>query len=196
MRQNGAPEAVWESIGIWTAEFGHGYLGDYHSDSRLVVGMDNPVFADYRGRLEQKIGKERAAKVLGVTRWNSIIYPNCSFMGQFRQLRIVHPLAVDRTVVHTYSFRLKGAPEQMFRDTVAFANVVNGTASWVLTDDLEVYERVQKGLAAQASDWVYLARGYGRDVDDAERTRRGATGTSELHIRSQFAAWLRYMTAE
>ena len=196
MRQNGAPEAIWESIGIWTTDFGHGYMADYHSDSRLVVGMDNPVFAGYRERLEHKIGKERAAKVLGVTRWNSIVYPNCSFMGQFRQLRIVHPLAVDRTIVHTYSFRLKGAPEQMYRDTIAFANVVNGTASWVLTDDLEVYERVQKGLTAQAGDWVYLARGYGGDADDAGRTRRGATGTSELPIRSQFAAWLRYMTAE
>jgi phenylpropionate dioxygenase-like ring-hydroxylating dioxygenase large terminal subunit len=196
MRQNGAPEAVWESIGIWTTDFGHGYLGDYHSDSRLVVGMDNPAFADYRGRLEQKLGKERAAKVLGVTRWNSIIYPNCSFMGQFRQLRIVHPLAVDRTVVYTYSFRMKGAPERMYHDTIAFANVVNGTASWVLTDDLEVYERVQKGLSAQASDWVYVGRGLGRDQDGDGRTRRGATGTSELHIRSQFAAWLSYMTAE
>jgi len=196
MRQNGAPEAVWESIGTWATDFGHGYLGDYHSDSRLVAGMDNPVFGEYRGRLEQRIGKERAAKVLGVTRWNSIIYPNCSFMGQFRQLRIVHPLAVNRTVVYTYSFRLKGAPEQMFRDTVAFANVVNGTASWVLTDDLEVYERVRHGLTAQTNDWVYLARGWGGDVDDAGGTRRGATGTSEIHIRSQFAAWLRYMTAE
>lgn len=196
MRQNGAPEAVWESIGIWTTDFGHGYMADYHSDSRLVVGMDNPVFAGYRERLERKIGKERAAKVLSVTRWNSIVYPNCSFMGQFRQLRIVHPLAVDRTVVYTYSFRLKGAPEQMYRDTIAFANVVNGTGSWVLTDDLEVYERVQKGLTAQASDWIHVARGYGADVDDAGPTRRGASGTSEVHIRSQFAAWLGYMTAE
>lgn len=196
MRQNGAPEKVWESIGIWSTDFGHGYLGDYHSDSRLVAGMDDPAFADYRVRLERKIGKERAARVLGVTRWNSIVYPNCSFMGQFRQLRIVHPLAVDRSVVYTYSFRLKGAPEGMFRDTVAFANVVNGTASWVLTDDLEVYERVQKGLTAQASDWVYIGRGCGGDTDDAGRMRRGATGTSETHIRSQASAWLRYMTAE
>ncbi len=194
MRQNGAPEAVWESTGVWTTRFGHGWMGDYHSDSRLVAGMDNPAFAEYRSRLEAKLGKARAAAVLGVTRWNSIVYPNCSFMGQFRQLRIVHPLAVDRTVVYTYSFRLKGAPERMFRDTVAFSNVVNGTASWVLTDDLEVYERVQRGLSAQAGEWVTLGRGAGGDVEDGE-TRRGATGTSEIHIRAQFAAWLQYMSA-
>jgi phenylpropionate dioxygenase-like ring-hydroxylating dioxygenase large terminal subunit len=114
-------------------------------------------------------------------------------MSQFRQLRIVQPLAVDRTVVHTYSFRMKDAPPQMFRDTVAFANVVNGTASWVLTDDLEVYERVQRGLSSGAAEWVYLARGAGRDIDEQDGNLRGATGTSEVYIRAQFRAWLDYM---
>ena len=53
MRQNGAPEAVWEAIGMWTTPLGHGWMGDYHSDSRLVAGLDNPVYAEYRSRLEQ-----------------------------------------------------------------------------------------------------------------------------------------------
>ena len=194
MRQNGAPEQVWESIGIWTTRHGHGFMGDYHSDSRLVVGLDNPVFKEYRSRLVARHGEQRTADILGVTRWNSIIYPNVSFMSQFRQLRIVHPLAVDRTVVYTYSFKLKGAPTQMFRDTIAFANVVNGTASWVLTDDLEVYERIQRGLGAAGCEWVNLARGLGNDVADAHATRRGSTGTSEIFVRNQFDAWLKYMT--
>ena len=34
-------------------------------------------------------------------------------------------------------FRMKGAPEKMFEDTVAFSNVTNGTGSLVLTDDLK-----------------------------------------------------------
>ena len=196
MRQNGAPESVWESIGIWTTDHGHGFMGDYHSDSRLVVGLDNPVFSEYRARLIAKHGEKRTAEILGVTRWNSIVYPNVSFMSQFRQLRIVHPLAVDRTVVYTYSFRLKGAPLQMFRDTISFANVVNGTASWVLTDDLEVYERIQCGLGATGCEWVNLSRGFGNDVSDHHETKRGGTGTSEIFIRNQFDAWLQYMSAE
>lgn len=196
MRQNGAPEQVWENIGVWTADWGHGFLGDYHSDSRLVVGLDNPVFAEYRLSLVARHGEARTKEILGVTRWNTIVYPGTSFMSQFRQLRIVHPLAVDRTVVYTYCFKLKGAPEQMFRDTVAFANVVNGTASWVLTDDLEVYERVQRGLTAKMPEWVYLGRGFGGDQPEPDGSRRGATGTSEIFIRNQFAGWLRHMTAE
>ena len=105
MRQNGAPEPVWEAIGMWTSDWGHGYMGDYHSDGRLVVGLNNPVFADYRARLEQRVGAEEAQRILGVTRWNTIVYPNVSFMSQFRQLRIVHPLAVNKTVVYTYNLR-------------------------------------------------------------------------------------------
>ena len=194
MRQNGAPEPVWEAIGMWTTDWGHGFMGDYHNDSRLVVGLKNPVFDDYRARLEKRTGKEEADRILGVTRWNSIVYPNVSFMSQFRQLRIVHPLAVNKTVVYTYNLRLKGAPEQMFRDTVAFSNVVNGTGSWVLTDDLEVYGRTQRGLTAKKPEWVNLSRGVGGDVPDEHGTLRGATGTSEIFIRRQFGAWLKYMT--
>ena len=194
MRQNGAPDAVWEAIGLWASPYGHAYMGDYHSDERLVAGMGSPVFDEYRKRLAGRLGEKEADRVLRVTLWNTVIYPNCSFMSQFRQLRILHPIAVDRSVVYTYSFRMKDAPAQMFRDTVAFANVVNGTGSWVLTDDLEVYERIQKGFASGAVDWAYIGRGHGRDADEPNGVRRGATGTSEVYIRAQFAAWLRYMS--
>jgi phenylpropionate dioxygenase-like ring-hydroxylating dioxygenase large terminal subunit len=196
MRQNGAPDAVWEGTGMWTTPRGHGFMGDYHDDDRLVAGLGNPAFDEYRRRLVHEVGEKRADQILRVTLWNTIVYPNCSFMSQFRQLRIIHPLAVDRSVVYTYSFRMKHAPAQMFRDTVAFANVVNGTGSWVLTDDLEVYERIQHGLSSGAVDWVYIGRGYGRDVDETDGTQRGATGTSEVFIRAQMRAWLDYMTRD
>jgi len=195
MRQNGAPDAVWEGTGMWTTPLGHGYMGDYHDDDRLVAGLGNPVFDDYRRRLAADVGEKRADQILRVTLWNTIVYPNCSFMSQFRQLRIIHPLAVDRSVVYTYSFRMKHAPARMFRDTVAFANVVNGTASWVLTDDLEIYERLQHGLSSGAVDWVYIGRGFGTDVQEKD-TLRGKTGTSEVFVRAQMRAWLDYMTRD
>lgn len=195
MRQNGAPESVWENTGIWTTPWGHGYMGDYHDDSRLVTGLGNPVFDDYRKMLVQEHGEKRADQILRVTLWNTIVYPNCSFMSQFRQLRIIHPLAVDRSMVYTYSFRMKKAPPQMFRDTIAFSNVVNGTASWVLTDDLEVYERIQRGFTSGAVDWAFIGRGAGGDIPDGPALR-GKTGTSEIFVRGQMNAWLRYMTAQ
>jgi len=194
MRQNGAPESVWENTGIWATPRGHGYMGDYHDDSRLVAGMGNPVFEEYRTELIKTVGKTEADRILRVTLWNTVLYPNCSFMSQFRQLRIIHPLAVDRSVVCTYSFRMPQAPQRLFRDTIAFSNVVNGTASWVLTDDLEVYERIQRGFASGAVEWAQIGRGFGRDVEEPGGVR-GATGTSEVYIRAQMRAWLDYMTA-
>src|SRR5258708_21158620 len=107
---------------------------------------------------------------------------------------IVQQLAVERWVVGGDSFRMKDGPPQMFRDTVAFANVVNGTGSWVLTDDLEVYERLQRGLTSGEVDWVFIGRGHGHDIPEKDGLR-GKTGTSEEYMRAQFKAWREYMAA-
>ncbi len=195
MRQNGAPYSFWESqVGIWTYPNGHSFLGDYHDDAKLVAAMNDPVFRDYIAALEAKKGKACAKDVLAVRRWNSIVYPNLSFMSQFQQLRVVHPIAVDRTVVHAYTFRLKGAPARMFRNTISFANTVNGTGSLVLTDDLEIYNRIGIGLASEGTEWLQVGRGFSTDVPDAHGGRRGRNSTSEVYIRNMLDAWRAYMT--
>jgi phenylpropionate dioxygenase-like ring-hydroxylating dioxygenase large terminal subunit len=197
MRQNGAPYSFWEAnVGIWTYPNGHSFLGDYHDDAKLVAGMKDPVFREYIATLEAKQGKAKAKKVLDTRRWNSNVYPNLSFMSQFQQLRVVHPLSVNETVVHTYSFRLRGAPERMFQNTVSFANIVNGTGSLVLTDDLEIYHRIGLGLSSVGPDWLEIGRGTTTDQPDAHHGRRGKNSTSEVYIRNMFDAWLGYMTRD
>ena len=114
-------------------------------------------------------------------------------MSQFQQLRVVYPIAVNRTAVHTYNFRLKSAPEQMFRNTISFANTVNGTGSLVLTDDLEIYNRIDMGLSSEGAEWIEIGRGLQNDVAEAHGGRRGKNSTSEIYIRNMFDAWLGYM---
>ena len=152
------------------------------------------MFRDYLDALEKKKGKEEAKRILEVRRWNTNIYPNVSLMSQFQQLRVVHPIAVNRTVVHTYNFRLKGAPEQMFRNTISFANIVNGTGSLVLTDDLEIYNRIDIGLSSEGAEWLQIGRGYQSDLPDAHGGRNGNNSTSEVYIRNMLDAWLGYMS--
>ncbi len=196
MRQNGAPSHVWEGLGIWSSDWGHSFMGDYHTDSRMGArSEEDPVEREYREALEGTHGPERTREILSVTRFNTCVYPNLSFMSRFRQLRVIHPIAVNRTVVVTYTFRMPRAPERMFRDSIAFANVVNGVGSLVLTDDLETYARVQDGLTSRGGDWVDVKRGIGGDAAEANGTLRGQTGTSEIHLRSQFGAWSRWMGA-
>ncbi len=195
MRQNGAPYSFWEQqVGIWTYPNGHSYLGDYHDDAKLVAAMNDPVFRDYIAALEQHKGAKEARRILEVRRWNSNVYPNLSFMSQFQQLRVVHPVAVDKTIVHTYVFRLRGAPEQMFRNSISFANIVNGTGSLVLTDDLEIYNRIGLGFSSEGADWVEIGRGFTSDALDEHGGRKGKNSTSEVYIRNMFDAWLHYMT--
>ena len=196
MRQNGAPYKVWqEQIGIWTYPNGHSFLGDYHDDDKLIANRGSDSFAEYITRLEAKKGKNETKRILDVTRWNSNIYPNISFMSQFRQLRVVHPITVNRTEVHTYTFRMKGAPEKMFEDTIAFANITNGTGSLVLTDDLETYGRISVGINAGGAEWIEIGRGFETDELDSYGGVRGKDSTSEVYIRNMYSAWLDYMTA-
>jgi phenylpropionate dioxygenase-like ring-hydroxylating dioxygenase large terminal subunit len=195
MRQNGAPYSFWETqVGIWTYPNGHSYLGDYHDDAKLVAALQDPVFREYIAALEKNKGKDATKRILEVRRWNSNVYPNLSFMSQFQQLRVVHPISVNRTVVYTYNFRLKGAPEQMFRNTISFANIVNGTGSLVLTDDLEIYNRIRLGISSEGAEWIEIGRGLQSDIPDDHGGRRGKNSTSEVYIRNMLQAWLRYMT--
>jgi len=108
-------------------------------------------------------------------------------------LRVVHPVSVNETVVHTYCFRLCGAPARMFENTISFANIVNGTGSLVLTDDLEIYTRIGLGLSSAGSEWLEIGRGYQGDRDDDHGGRRGKNSTSEIYIRNMLDAWLDYM---
>ena len=194
MRQNGAPYSFWETqVGIWTWPNGHSFLGDYHDDAKLVAAMNDEVFRDYLAALERTRGRDETRRILEVRRWNSNIYPNLSLMSQFQQLRVIHPIAVNRTLVETYTFRLKGAPEKMFHRAISFANVVNGTGSLVLTDDLEVYNRIGIGTAGGGAEWLEIGRGYTSDEAVEHGGRRGKNSTSEVYIRNMFDAWRGYM---
>jgi hypothetical protein len=81
----------------------------------------------------------------------------------------------------------------MFENTISFANIVNGTGSLVLTDDLEIYTRIGLGLTSTGSEWLEIGRGYLGDLPDDHGGRRGKNSTSEIYIRNMFDAWLAYM---
>ena len=82
----------------------------------------------------------------------------------------------------------------MFRNSISFANTVNGTGSLVLTDDLEIYNRIGMGLSSEGAEWIEIGRGFETDVPEAHGGRRGKNSTSEIYIRNMLDAWLSYMT--
>jgi hypothetical protein len=188
-RNNGFPYAFWEKLTLRAHENGHSFMGGIFPPRRT-----DPVFQDYVAAMVRAYGETRTEAILAVDRHNTIFYPNVSFQSGYQQVRIIRPLAVDRTQMDVYAFRLKGAPDEFYKHTLVYSNVVNSPSSIVMPDDHEAYNRVQEGLAAQASDWVSLHRDAGRDRGEGEWT--SATGTSELPIRNQYRSWVRYMAQE
>ena len=188
--EKGSAAARWEQRTAWGArDNGHGYAGHQPIAEELP---DDPVFREYFAALEKRHGKERALEVLRPRRHNTAFFPNMTLQALNQHVRVIIPVAVDRTEVHVYPVQLKGAPRDMNRGFVRHLNLTHSAASLIQTDDLECFRRCQEGLAAQGSDWVWFARGVDTDRED-ERGDYVNNGTVELQQRAQYAAWLRWM---
>jgi hypothetical protein len=131
--------------------------------------------------------------VLAVDRFNNLVWPTVSVNARFGAMRVVRPLAADRTVVEALCFRLDGAPEEMHELTLQFVNLAASPASLVASDDLEIFERCQRGLASGATEWIDMRRGVLLDQRQADGSIL-ASGTSELPVRHQFEAWKAWMS--
>lgn len=66
-----------------------------------------PVYA-HRERLQAEFGERRADQMVNETR-NLCLYPNVYLMDQFStQIRVIRPIAVDKTEVTIWCFAPKG----------------------------------------------------------------------------------------
>jgi phenylpropionate dioxygenase-like ring-hydroxylating dioxygenase large terminal subunit len=192
LRANGFTPREWQNIELVGTVGGHSYMSGFYRNGVLAPQEEDQLRLDYRHALEARHGAARAAEVLAMDRFNNLVYPDISINAQYHQLRVVRPVAVDRTIVSSYCFRLKGAPEGIFHRAVRFLTNLGSPASMIFTDDLEVFGRCQAGLADPSDEWVDIQRGLGRDTPKGEGSWV-ATG-SELPIRVQFGAWIDYMT--
>jgi len=192
MLSNGFGLREWQGVGLTGLANGHTFMGGFYKSGVLAPGADDPVLREYRAKLIARHGEAKAAAILGEDRFNNLFYPNISINAQYQQLRIVQPLAVDRTRIVVMCFRLKGAPDALFHRAVRFLTNLNSPASMILADDVEIFERCQAGLSNPVPEWLDHSRGLSTDRD-AGGGRMESAGVSELPHRAQYAAWLRYM---
>ena len=181
------PYEFFENMGIRVWPNGHGHTGV--SDSIHAAYSPAPGYWD---SMVAAYGEERARAILGEVRHNTVYFPNLMVKGPIQTLRLFKPLAADRTLVESWTFRLAGAPDLLLERTLMYNRLVNAPTSVVGHDDLEMYERAQQGLASRGSQWVNV----GRLFDPAEKAQDEAVtnGTSEWQMRSQMRAWARFMT--
>jgi benzoate/toluate 1,2-dioxygenase alpha subunit len=180
----------WKGRRSYIVGNGHGWT----SNTALDDGKrTSPAFDAYKRALVEKVGAARAEHILTPRLHNTLIYPNVSIMGLNIHVRVIKPLAVDRTEINVYPVRLVGVPDAMNFANLRLLNVTHSAASFVQTDDIEAFVRTQKGLRCLSPEWVDISRGLGAEEPDRELNATRGSAMHEMVVRAQYKAWTGYM---
>jgi hypothetical protein len=177
----------FEKMGVKVYTNGHSYTGvnfSIHSKYSHV--------GEYERRMTEAYGAERAQRILGEARHNTVYYPNLTIKGAIQAIRVARPVAVDKTVIESWTFRLVGAPDELLARTTTYSRLINAPTSMVGHDDLHCYRSIQEGLASGANEWLSLHRNHAAAEADGIAGTYGAT--NEVPMRGQFRAWADFMT--
>lgn len=203
IRDNGWPLADWDKARILAYGNGHAINGAYFTGTKIAIDRPEPWFKEYREALERANGAAKAEEILSMDRFNTLIYPNLIINIRYQYIRVFQPLSVDSTIVRAFSFRLGGAPIEMFHTATRFLTALSSPASMVSQDDHEVFNRIQVALGgdgeatpADHTAWIDFSRGFGTEKPLPDGSVDAMSGVSELAMRNQFAAWAGYMTAD
>ena len=182
------PLSRWATLETRAYAHGHCLLSGY-----MGLRPADPDTVFYETSVRKKYGPRRRRKSSRVTciTCSSTHASRCSRHSQ--QLRAIRPLGPDKTLTELWHFRLKGAPEPIYRRSLAYFNLINSPSTLVNADDLINFWRCQEGLnGEQANEWVSFHRNAGRTVrfgrgyQVGERSQRNAD-------REMFRAWSEYM---
>ena len=176
-----SPYEFFENMGIRVWENGHGHTGVADSIHAAYSGVPG-----YWEAMTAAYGEERAKQILGDVRHNTVYFPNIMVKGPIQTLRVFKPIAADRTLVESWTFRLVGAPDLLLERTLMYNRLINAPTSVVGHDDLEMYERAQDGLQSRAREWVNVGRLYspdelGRKTSSPTAPTNGRCATSTAH---------------
>jgi benzoate/toluate 1,2-dioxygenase subunit alpha len=179
----------FDGMGVRVFENGHSYTGVNFS-----IHSSYSALPEYEQQLAAAWGEEKAKQVLGTARHNTVYYPSLTIKGAIQAIRVVRPIAPDKTLIESWTFRLKGAPDALLQRTLTYSRLINSPMSVVGHDDLHAYRAIQEGLAANGNTWVSLHRDY--RAGEGEAADLTVNGTSEISMRNQFRAWARYMAPQ
>ena len=119
--------------------------------------------------------------------------PGIAVKSSPQVMRVLRPLAVNRTILEAWCFRAKGAPDVLAERSLLYNRLVFSPMSLVAQDDVHVFETQQASLRAEGNSWVSLQRGHRGPEGD---TDAAIGGTDERLMRNQYRAWAKFMAAE
>lgn len=185
----GQKYAFFEETGGKVFPNGHSITG-----TRFSVHSGYGNMPEYVEALKAARGEERAREILDRSPQNCVLYPSLALKGSPQTIRVIRPIAVDRTVIEAWNFRTLDAPELLFDRARTYSRLVFSPMSVVAHDDVHLFEAQQNGLRSQVTKWVSLHREF--DPQELEEPTRETSGTNELLLRNQYRAWARYAREE
>ena len=151
----GAGHDFFDRMGGRVLPNGHSVLGtQLQHPLRLRAG------ARVRGGDARGARRRARAEILQRSPQNALCYPSLALKGSPQAIRVIRPLAADRTVVEAWSFRVEGAPELLLERSVTYNRLVFSPMSVVAHDDVHLFQGIQKSLRADGNEWVSLHRGF------------------------------------
>ena len=135
--------------------------------TRWANPEDRPAYKQ-RAELVERCGQATADWMINHSR-NLCLYPNVYLMDQFSsQIRVLRPIAVDKTEVTIYCIAPKGEPaEARARRIRQYEDFFNATGM-ATPDDLEEFRACQQGYAGIALPWNDMCRGATHWVEGAD----------------------------
>jgi len=187
----GAGYEFFDQMGARVLPHGHSVLG-----TRFSIHSGYAQVPEYEAAMREAHGDERAAEILQRSPQNAVLFPSLSVKGSPQAIRVIRPLAADRTLVEAWAFRAEGAPELLAQRSMNYNRLVFSPMSVVAHDDVHLFESIQRGLRAPGNEWVSLHRGHrsGEFGGDQPQQAQDTNGTNELLMRNQFRAWAQFMT--
>ena len=155
-----------------------------------------PLYAKY-DELVERVGEVKANLMMRTV--NFTVFPNLQFsVNACIQMRVMRPLAVDKTEMRSFCVGPKGESKEMRKQRIhQFEDFFNPTGL-ATPDDSKVYESVQYGLAARSANSIGQGheRGIGNVINGPDEYARklginpatSSSGTSELQDETVFHA--------
>ncbi|WP_025692377.1 aromatic ring-hydroxylating oxygenase subunit alpha [Paenibacillus zanthoxyli] len=167
--------------------------GDGSKAWEVYPEMSDEAIERYIADMVQAHGEERAKELLASGGSHMSIFPNLQITPL--SIRVLRPVAVNKTDVEVYIPWFKGVPDEFNIHRMRGGEGFFGLSAWGGQEDYEMFERIQEGMEAQKNPWTLLTRGMNRQGIDSDGLMEAGI-TDELCIRKIWEYWLKVMSGE
>ena len=167
---------------------------DYRGAPLKPSGAEpSPERREYEAKMRERYGEEKAGQMLSTMAPLLYVFPNMIYI--MTHIRTVQPVSASETYSYYFPVTLKGAPDEINKTRLSDHHFMFGAGGFVSPDDVEIMERNQVGMRAQAEDWLFIGRGLHREKEMPDGGRSGHT-MDETHLRGFWRHYAKVMNGE